>query len=105
MLVAVSVLAVAHVVQVRAALVAAAAEGARAAALAGADPGAARRRVDTLLAGTAAGASVRTVRLRSVVEAGVPVVEVRIEADVPGLGLLGPFRWAVAGHALREGAT
>lgn len=102
-LVAAAVLQVALAVHVRAALVAAAAEGARAAALSGAPDGAAERRVRSLVDGTLAGATVRDVAARRSVVGGLPVIEVRIDARLPMLGLLGPAALVVDGHALREG--
>lgn len=101
-LLTVAVLQVALVLHVRSALTSAAGEAARAAALAGSDPGAARRRVSTLLDGSIAGATVRTVQARTATEGGLPVVEVRIEATLPLLGLLGPPDLTVEGHAFRE---
>ena len=102
-LVAAAVIQVAVVVHVRAALVSAATEGARASALSGASAGAAERRVQSLVAGTIAGATVRDVDTRTATLDGLPVVEVRIEATLPLLGLLGPAVLEVDGHALREG--
>ncbi len=104
-LVAASVLQVALAVHVRATLTAAAAEGARAAALAGADGDAGRRRVAAVTAGTVAGSAIRDIAVGRGTERGIPVVEVRISAVLPLLGLLGPTSLEVAGHALREDAT
>ena len=87
---------------VRATLTAAAAEGARAAALSGAETTAATRRVTALTDDTVAGSAIRAVQVRRAVADGLSVVEVRIEAVLPLLGLLGPTSLDVAGHALRE---
>ncbi|HET8602888.1 MAG TPA: TadE/TadG family type IV pilus assembly protein [Marmoricola sp.] len=97
------VMQVALVMYVRTTLTAAAAEGARYAATLDRGPaaGVARTRAqirgalaDRFASGAAAG--VRTV-------AGVPVVEVRVHAEVPPLGLWGPaIALDVAGHAVEE---
>jgi Flp pilus assembly pilin Flp len=91
------------VLHVRATLTAAAAEGARAAALAGADPAAGVVRARELVAGNLAGPVVRDVVAGRTVVAGLPVMVVRIEATVPLLGLLGATSMTVEGHALQEG--
>jgi hypothetical protein len=102
LLVAVAVLQVALTMHVRATLTSAAAEGARAAALAGADPGAGIRRTRALLAQNIAGAVVSDVTARRAVVGGLPVIAVRISADLPLVGLLGPRSMTVEGHALQE---
>jgi Flp pilus assembly protein TadG len=91
-------------VHVRNTLVDCAAEGARYAALADRTPedGVARTRalIDaSLAAGYAERVSAVETDLR-----GLPVVEVRVTAPLPVVGLLGPGgTLSVAGHALREG--
>ena len=87
---------------VRATLTSAAAEGARAAALAGADPLAGVARTRALLEQNVAGAAVDEVSARRTVVGGLPVMAVRIEARLPLAGLLGPAILSVEGHALRE---
>ena len=87
---------------VRATLTSAAAEGARAAALAGADPLAGVARTRALLEQSVAGAAVDEVSARRTVVDGLPVMAVRIEARLPLAGLLGPAILSVEGHALRE---
>lgn len=104
LLVAVAVLQVALTMHVRATLTSAAAEGARAAALAGADPGAGIRRTRALLAQNVAGPVVRDVTARRAVVGGLPVMAVRITADLSLVGLLGPQSMTVEGHALQEGS-
>jgi Flp pilus assembly protein TadG len=101
--VAVAVLEFALVLHVRATLTAAAADGARAASLAGADPASGVRRARLLLADNLAGSVVRTVTAGRVVLEGRAVMVVRIEAGLPFAGLLGPAVLAVEGHSLREG--
>lgn len=101
---AVGVLQVLLTMHVRSVLTAAAAEGARAAALAGADPDAAIARVDALLAGSLAGSVVRDVTAWPSAESGLPVMVVRVEARLPLAGLLAPAELEVEGRALREGA-
>ncbi len=104
MMLALAVVQVSLALHVRSTLTSAAAEGARAAALAGADPGAGVRRARSLLAGNVAGSVVRDVTAYSGMVGGLQVMEVRIEADLPLVGLLGPSVLSVTGHALREGA-
>ena len=101
---AIGVVQVVLTLHVRSVLTAAAAEGARAAALAGADPAAAVSRVDALLAGSLAGSVVHDVTARPSAEAGLPVMVVRVEARLPLAGLLAPTELVVEGRALREGA-
>jgi Flp pilus assembly protein TadG len=100
---AVAVVQVALALHVRVMLTAAAAEGARAASLAGADPSAGTMRAREVLDDTVAGSVVRDVSAtRSVID-GLPVMVVRIDAAMPLLGLLGPTALTVEGHALQEG--
>lgn len=101
--VGVGVVQVVLTLHVRSVLTAAAAEGARAAALAGADPAAAVARVDDLLAGSLAGSVVRDVTARASADAGLAVMVVRVEAHLPLAGLLAPADLVVEGRALREG--
>ena len=103
LVVAVGVLQVALALHVRSTLTSAAAEGARAASLAGADPAAGVRRTRGLLDGSVAGGVVRDVTARGSVVDGLPVVEVRIDATLPLVGLLGLTAMSVEGHALQEG--
>ncbi|MCX6431346.1 MAG: pilus assembly protein [Actinobacteria bacterium] len=103
LVVAVGVLQVALALHVRSTLTSAAAEGARAASLAGADPAAGVRRTRVLLDGSLAGGVVRDVSARRAVVDGLPVVEVRIDATLPLIGLLGPTSMSVEGHAVQEG--
>lgn len=105
LLLGIAIVQVALVLHVRATLTAAAAEGARAAALAGANPTAGERRARAVLADNVAAGVVRDVTARSVTIAGIPLVAVRIDATLPLVGLLGPAALSVEGHALREGAS
>jgi hypothetical protein len=100
---AVAVLQIVLALHVRATLTSAAAEGARAAALAGADPVAGVRRARVLLDASVAGSVVRDVLAGPSVVDGVPVMSVRIESVLPLVGLLGPELLVVEGHAVREG--
>lgn len=101
---AVAVLQVVLTVHVRAVLTSAAAEGARAAALAGADPAAGVARARQLLNGTLAGSVVVDVRAQDAVVAGLPLQVVEVDARVPLVGLLAPVTMSVQGRALQEGA-
>jgi len=98
-----AVLQAALALHVRTTLISAASEGARAAALAGADPTAGVRRARALLEQNIAGSVVRDVTATRTVLDGLPVIEVRIDGELPLVGLLGPSVLTVTGHALREG--
>jgi hypothetical protein len=98
-----AVLQVLLMLHVRALLTSAAAEGARAAALAGADPEAGIARAEQLLDGTLADGVDRRIRVRGAVQEGLPVLVLHIDATVPLLGLLPPVDVSVEGRALREG--
>jgi Flp pilus assembly protein TadG len=104
LLLALAVLQVALALHVRATLTSAAAEGARAAALAGADPQAGVRRARDLLAQNVAGSIVTSVTAERTLVAGLRVIAVRIDATLPLVGLLGPSDMTVVGHALQEEA-
>ena len=104
-LLALGIVQVSLALHVRSTLTSAAVEGARAAALAGADPGAGLRRTRSLLADNVAASVVRDVTVHPGVIDGLDVMEVRIEADLPLVGLLGPSVLSIRGHALRESAA
>ena len=104
LLVALAVIQVALALYVRATLTSAAAEGARAAASAGADPSAGVRRAQRLLSQNIAGSVVRRVTASGAMAGGLPVMAVRIEATLPLVGLLGPTSLTVVGHSLQEAA-
>lgn len=104
-LLAVAVLQVMLALHVRSTLVAAAAEGARAAALAGADERAGVARTRALLQDTVSSSVVRGISARAERRDGLDVLAIRIDADLPLIGLLGPSVLTVEGHALREGWT
>jgi Flp pilus assembly protein TadG len=94
---------VALVLHVRNTLTAAASEGARYAATVDrpVDAGAARTREQ--IAGAIAARFAHDVRAGSATVRGAPGVEVRVEADVPPLGLWGPaVHLTASGHALEE---
>lgn len=104
LLLALAVIQVALALHVRSTLTSAAAEGARAAALAGADPTAGIRRARSLMAQNFAGSVVRRVEAGPATVDGLAVMTVRIDATLPLVGLLGPTTMTVVGHALQEGA-
>lgn len=87
---------------VRSTLTAAAAEGARAGALAGSGPGVAEQRTRAMLAEALGGDGVTDVSASRTRMDGVPVVEVRVTARLPLLGMLGPTSLHVDGHAVQE---
>lgn len=102
LLLGLAVLQVALALHVRATLTSAAAEGARAAALAGSDPSAGVRRARQLLAQNIAQSAVTRVTAARTTEQGLSVMAVRIDARLPLVGLLGPTVMTVVGHALEE---
>lgn len=103
LLLAVAVVQVALVLHVRATLTAAAAEGARAAALAGADPFAGERRARQVASEALSANAVRDVRVHRVVEDGLPLIVVTLTAHPPVVSLLGSVDVTVDGRALVEG--
>lgn len=90
---------------VRSTLTSAAAEGARVAALAGADPLAGIARTQALVEGTLADSVVRDITAQEASLGAIDVMVVRIDATLPLVGLLGPTSLAVEGRALKEGWT
>ena len=94
---------VALVLHVRNTMVAAASDGARSAAMLGANPDAAQQRASEVIRTTLADRYARSVSARQARVDGVEVVEVRIRGDVPALGLWGPGVGVEAvGHAVRQ---
>lgn len=88
---------------VRNVLVDAAGEGARHGALAGAGPDDAVERTSDIIAMSLAPEYRGEVTARHVTRDGLTVLEVRVEAPLPVIGLLGPARGLqVDGHALVE---
>ncbi len=84
-------------------LISCASEGARAGARADAVPGQGVARTQALISRSLSPAYARRVTSREAVVAGVRVVEVRVVAPVPVLGLLGPAdRLDVVGRAFVE---
>ena len=97
-----AVVQVALLLHTRATLTAAAAEGARAGALAGSDPRAGVARATRLVELNLSDAVVEDVTARREVVDGLSVLTVRIDASVPLIGVLGPTQVQVEGHALVE---
>ncbi|MGI9197998.1 MAG: TadE/TadG family type IV pilus assembly protein [Candidatus Nanopelagicales bacterium] len=102
LVVAVGVLQVALALHVRSTLTAAAAEGARAGALAYSNAGVAERRTRSILDGALGGDTVEDVEVSRTRIDGTPVVRVAITARLPLVGLLGPTAMTVEGHAMEE---
>lgn len=102
LVVALGVLQVTLALHVRSTLTAAAAEGARAGALAHSGSGVAERRTREVLANALGGEAVESVRADMSRIDGVPVVRVSITARVPIIGLSGPASMTVEGHAMAE---
>lgn len=94
---------VALVLHVRTTLAAAASEGARLAATAGAGPAAGVERTREQVAQAVGGRYATDVEVRRVLVDGMPAVEVTVRAEVPALGLGGPaVRLSVSGRAVVE---
>jgi len=103
-LVAVIVLQLIFAMHARNVLTLAASEGARAAALSGASASMGVGRARSLLASAMSTEVVDSVTSAPVVVDGLPVMEVRIRARLPLVGLPLTLPLDVTGHALREGA-
>jgi Flp pilus assembly protein TadG len=100
--VALAILQVILVMHVRTVLTSAAAEGARAAALSGADPRAGERRARAIIDETIASDSVERIVVRRQMAGGATIMALDIEARLPLLGLLGTTVIHVRGHSLQE---
>jgi Flp pilus assembly protein TadG len=102
LLLAVGVLQLTMALHVRATMTAAAAEGARIAALTDSDLAAGERRTRSILEGNIAGTAVRQiVATREVIE-GMSVVTMQVSADLPLIGFFGPTQMYITAHALDE---
>lgn len=94
---------VALVLHVRNTLTSAATEGARYAATVDRGPEAGAERARAEIRSALAGRFAENVTARTTVVDGLPVVEVRVVADVPPLGVWGPgTHLEVSGHAVEE---
>lgn len=102
LVVALGVLQLALALHVRTAMTSAAAEGARGAALAGSDLRIGETRTRDLLATSLAGGAVQNVVGSVRVIQGVPMVEMRVTADLPLIGVFGPTPMTVTGRAVVE---
>lgn len=102
LLVALAVLQVTLALHVRATLTAAAAEGARAGALAGSGLRVAETRTRDVLADALGGDAAQRVEATRTRLDGIPVVRVRVTARMPLVGTLGPTALTVEGHAIAE---
>lgn len=99
------VLAVVQVIlalHVRSTLTAAAAEGARAAALAGSSLAVGERRTREVLDDAIGGGAATSVAASRAHVNQVPVIRVQVTARLPLLGMLGPEALVVEGHAIVE---
>jgi Flp pilus assembly protein TadG len=99
------VLAVVQIIlalHVRSTLTAAAAEGARAAALADSSLAIGERRTREILATVIGGGAATSVTASRARVGDVRVIRVRVTARLPLLGMLGPETLVVNGHALTE---
>lgn len=103
MLLVLGVVQVGVALHVRSTITSAAAEGARVAAVSGADIAAGARRTRQALSSSLADGVVDTVVARRTTAGGVATIDVEVRARLPLLGLLGPSALVVHGHALVEG--
>ena len=102
LLVALGVLQLALALHVRSTLTAAAAEGARAGALAYSSPSFAEQRTRAILSDALGGGTAASIEADRTVVGGVPVMRVRITARLPLVGFMGPTALSVEGHAMVE---
>ncbi|MBM3689292.1 MAG: pilus assembly protein [Actinobacteria bacterium] len=102
LVIAVGVLQVVLALHVRSTLTAAAAEGARAGALAGSSTLVAERRTREVLSDALGGDAAESVKVQRIRLDGVPVVRVSVSGRLPLIGLLGPSTLTVDGHAMQE---
>ena len=102
LLVALAVLQVILALHIRSTLTAAAAEGARAGALAGAGLAVAESRTRDVLSDALGGDAAQDVVASRTRLEGVEVVRVMVTARLPLLGTLGPTALTVEGHAIAE---
>ncbi|NQU37541.1 MAG: pilus assembly protein [Actinobacteria bacterium] len=87
---------------VRSTLIACAAEGARAGALADADSTTAKRRTRVALGDSVVSGLVRSIDVSPERKNGIDTVAVTVTAKLPLVGLLGPTKLRVTGHSLAE---
>ena len=101
LLVAMAVVQLILTMHVRSTMIAAAAEGARAAALAGAQPQAGEVRTREVLA-EALGTQTAQIQASRIRIAGAPAIRVQVTGNLPLFGLVGPQVLTVEGHAFVE---
>ena len=97
-----AVLQLALAMHVRSTVIAAAAEGARVAAMLGSDLTAGTERTRSILATTMAGTAVRDVTANRTVRDGLPAITVDVTTELPLIGFFGPTTIAFTGTALDE---
>lgn len=102
LLVALAVLQVTLALHVRATMTAAAADGARAGALADAGLRVAEERTRRVLENALGGSAAREVTATRTTRDGVEVVQVSVTGSLPLIGTLGPAVLEVDAHAIRE---
>ena len=101
---ALAVLQLILVMHVRTVLISAAAEGARAAALADSNVIAGERRARAIIKESVAASVVERMKVQPVVSGGNVLMAIDIDARLPLIGMLGPTLLHVQGHALQEHA-
>ena len=101
LLVAMAVVQLVLTMHVRSTMIAAAAEGARAAALAGVQPQAGEVRTREVLA-EALGTQTAQIQASRIRIAGAPAIRVQVTGNLPLFGLVGPQVLTVEGHAFVE---
>lgn len=102
LIVMLGVLQLALAMHVRSTIISAAAEGARIAAMMGADLPAGEERTWEILMSNMAGAAVTDVRAQRVNHEGLNIITVDVTADLPLIGFFGPTQMEFTGSALDE---
>lgn len=102
LIVVLAVIQIVLALHVRSTLTAAAAEGARSAALSGSSLTVGERRTKEVLDDAIGGGAATSVSASRVMVGQAPAIRVRVTARLPLLGMLGPETLIVDGHALVE---
>jgi Flp pilus assembly protein TadG len=102
MLIGIAVLQLMLALHIRTVITSAAIEGARVGALVGSDLVTAEQRTREVLLANIAGTTVANVHASRTTLAGVPMIAVQVDAELPLLGVYGPTTMSLTGHAYVE---
>jgi Flp pilus assembly protein TadG len=102
MLIGIAVLQLMLALHIRTVITSAAIEGARVGALVGSDLVTAEQRTREVLLANIAGTTVANVHASRSTLAGVPMIAVQVDAELPLLGVYGPTTMSLTGHAYVE---